>query len=130
MKTKIPQFENKKDLFEYLIQNKSLLIAEKKMSVKHSEGFSYSGTLFNEKDETVKANNDLNLNNDVNEIKADVKALMAQSNIDKTRIDNLERQVYKTTSSIPMLPSKEKQVMINQYAVLPDNKLKIIKYVL
>lgn len=36
--------------------------------------------------------------NDVTEIKADVKALMAQSNIDKTRIDNLERQVYKTTS--------------------------------
>lgn len=36
--------------------------------------------------------------NDVNEIKSDVKALMAQSNIDKTRIDALERQVYKTTS--------------------------------
>jgi hypothetical protein len=39
---------------------------------------------------------------DVTEIKADVKALMAQSNIDKTRIDNLERQVYKTaTYKIP-----------------------------
>jgi hypothetical protein len=36
--------------------------------------------------------------NDVNEIKADVKALMAQSNIDKTRIDNLEREVYKTAT--------------------------------
>lgn len=35
---------------------------------------------------------------DVTEIKKDVKALMAQSNIDKTRIDALERQVYKTTS--------------------------------
>ena len=34
--------------------------------------------------------------NDVTEIKADVKALMAQSNIDKTRIDNLEREVYKS----------------------------------
>lgn len=32
--------------------------------------------------------------NDVNEIKADVKALIAQSNIDKTRIDNLEREIY------------------------------------
>ena len=32
--------------------------------------------------------------NDVNEIKADVKALMAQSAIDKTRIDNLERAVF------------------------------------
>jgi len=41
--------------------------------------------------------------NDVQEIKTDVKALMAQSNIDKTRIDNLERLVYKssTTSNFP-----------------------------
>jgi len=34
---------------------------------------------------------------DVTEIKADVKALMAQTNVDKTRIDALERQVYKTS---------------------------------
>ena len=39
--------------------------------------------------------------NDVNEIKADVKMLMAQSNIDKTRIDNLERQVYRSNASYP-----------------------------
>lgn len=31
---------------------------------------------------------------DVREIKSDIKALMAQSNIDKTRIDNLERSVF------------------------------------
>lgn len=31
--------------------------------------------------------------NDVKEIKNDVKALMAQSNIDKTRIDNLEKRM-------------------------------------
>ena len=31
---------------------------------------------------------------DVREIKSDIKALMAQTNIDKTRIDNLERQVF------------------------------------
>jgi hypothetical protein len=35
--------------------------------------------------------------NDVTEIKKDVKALMLQSSVDKTRIDNLERQVYKHT---------------------------------
>lgn len=49
--------------------------------------------------------------NDVNEIKSDVKALMAQSNIDKTRIDNLERQVYKTAT----LPVKEGQPMLPQF---------------
>lgn len=41
---------------------------------------------------------------DIREIKNDVKALMAQSNIDKTRIDNLERQVFSKT----VVPFKEK----------------------
>lgn len=59
---------------------------------------------------------------DVNEIKGDVKALMAQSNIDKTRIDNLERVVYKTAASfptsVPITPAVFKDL-----AVLPNNKL-------
>lgn len=56
---------------------------------------------------------------DVNEIKSDVKALMAQSNIDKTRIDNLERQIYKTSASfpasIPVTP-----VVLDHMAILPE----------
>ena len=59
---------------------------------------------------------------DVNEIKGDVKALMAQSNIDKTRIDNLERVVYKTAASfptsVPITP-----VVFKDLAILPNNKL-------
>jgi hypothetical protein len=59
---------------------------------------------------------------DVTEIKADLKALMAQSNVDKTRIDNLERVVYKTAASfptsVPITPAVFKDV-----AVLPNNKL-------
>lgn len=62
--------------------------------------------------------------NDVNEIKADVKALMAQSNIDKTRIDNLERQVYKSSSSYPaQLPPVS--VVREVVGILPNNELKI-----
>jgi len=62
--------------------------------------------------------------NDVNEIKSDVKALMAQSNIDKTRIDNLERQLYKNTTSFPYpkLPVKESP-MTSYYAILPNKDL-------
>jgi hypothetical protein len=63
--------------------------------------------------------------NDVNEIKSDVKLLMAQSNIDKTRIDNIERQLFKTNSaSLPVIPEKEHLVT---YAVLADNKIKFRK---
>jgi len=57
--------------------------------------------------------------NDVNEIKADVKQLMAQSNIDKTRIDNLERQLYKSSASYPTLPPVTPGV-IEHVAVLPE----------
>ena len=61
--------------------------------------------------------------NDVNEIKSDVKQLMAQSNIDKTRIDNLERQVYKTSTSFPAnIPATP--VVLDHVAILP-NKLMI-----
>lgn len=72
--------------------------------------------------------------NDVNEIKADVKALMAQSNIDKTRIDNLERQLFNKTANAPVTPNKELADYQQVVAVLPDNKmyvgnkLKTIKY--
>ena len=62
--------------------------------------------------------------NDVNEIKSDVKQLMAQSNVDKTRIDNLERQVFKATSSVPYsdLPVKESP-LTSHYAILPNKDL-------
>ena len=62
--------------------------------------------------------------NDVNEIKSDVKALMAQSNIDKTRIDNLERQLYRTTASFPLSdPPPTESALTSTYALLPNNKL-------
>jgi hypothetical protein len=65
--------------------------------------------------------------NDVNEIKSDVKLLMAQSNVDKTRIDNLERQMFKSTS-VPTAPVKHLGDYQKLVAILPDNKLKTVKY--
>ena len=60
---------------------------------------------------------------DLAEVKADVKALMVQSSVDKTRIDNLEREVYEhrggKTASFPMQDVPK----ANVYAVLPNTKL-------
>jgi hypothetical protein len=60
--------------------------------------------------------------NDVKEIKGDVKALMAQSNIDKTRIDNLERVIFqsKPTSNIPSRETDDNNITL--LAVMPNNK--------
>ncbi len=64
------------------------------------------------------------IKDDLSEVKSDVKALMAQSNVDKTRIDNLERQLYKTTTSFPYsdLPVKE-SLFTSHYAILPNKDL-------
>lgn len=72
--------------------------------------------------------------NDIREIKQDVKILMAQSNIDKTRIDNLERAVYKSASFAPLVdnpfpPGKDsKPLRSEMIALLPDNNLTPKKY--
>ena len=66
--------------------------------------------------------------NDVNEIKSDVKSLMAQSNIDKTRIDNLERQLFNKTADVPTTPNKELFDYQQFVAILPNNKLLRSKY--
>lgn len=67
---------------------------------------------------------------DVNEVKQDVKLLMAQSNIDKTRIDNLERMVYKQTAGITSsnppykLPSQVN--LLEMVAVIREDYLDLI----
>ena len=73
---------------------------------------------------------------DITEIKNDVKALMAQSNIDKTRIDALERTLYVKTGiphthtavfnmSKPLSnpnPYPIDHLYVNEVAIMPDNK--------
>ena len=66
------------------------------------------------------------IKSDLAEVKADIKVLMAQSNIDKTRIENLERAVFKASSSIPPV-QPENISLSNSYAILPDNKIKTKK---
>ena len=62
--------------------------------------------------------------NDVSEIKSDVKALMAQSNVDKTRIDNLERNVFKASTNVPVVPMEEPPLMIR---VVDNRELSYVK---
>ncbi len=63
--------------------------------------------------------------NDVQEIKADVKALMAQSNIDKTRIDNLERVIFNESSPIKTFYENPERAV----AILPNNNFELKKKV-
>jgi hypothetical protein len=62
--------------------------------------------------------------NDVNEIKADVKALMAQSAIDKTRIDNLERAVFGNKTGNTNIPKNKSlpEPPYNLIAIVPSRE--------
>jgi hypothetical protein len=69
---------------------------------------------------------------DIREIKADVKLLMAQSNIDKTRIDNLERIVFQQNAPTSMIekkseefPSNHKPLDIYRCILLEDRKRRL-----
>ena len=58
---------------------------------------------------------------DVTEIKKDVKALMLQSSVDKTRIDALERQVYKAsvTYKVPFpIDNFPKELIVRPVAIM------------
>lgn len=64
------------------------------------------------------------IKSDIADVKADIKILMAQSNIDKTRIDNIERQIFKSsTRNIPMVPVNDDEPKANHYAILTNTKL-------
>lgn len=57
---------------------------------------------------------------DVKEIKADVKALIAQSNKDMIRINNLEREIYgKSTSRVPDIPENQDPLISLMPVYLP-----------
>ena len=65
---------------------------------------------------------------DVTELKADVKALLAQSNIDKTRIDNIERELFNGKTAVVFVdksPKKDNEpetLFYNKELALIDNK--------
>jgi len=67
---------------------------------------------------------------DLELVKQDVKTLLAQSNIDKTRIDNLERQLYDgKTASIPFekIPTAPVRVNKDIMTVREEDIKKIVK---
>ncbi len=72
------------------------------------------------------------IKDDISEMKKDIKTLMAQSNIDHTRIDGLERAVFKivpkTTSQIPL--PKEEPELIKRVALIPKNEIEETKNII
>jgi hypothetical protein len=82
-KLEIPNFQSKKDLYGFLVENKSTLIAQKKSVIKFADGVLYTNPLVGVKDQTVKAS-EVDIT-DVNEIK--VKAVINSTNWMDSHLD-------------------------------------------
>lgn len=71
------------------------------------------------------------IKDDIQSVRADVKMLLAQSNIDKTRIDNLEREVYgeedrvtaQNTSKEPETPVKNPSLIVDMFIPVKQDEL-------
>lgn len=81
----IPTFTQKKDLFKWLVENKDVLIAQKKAAIKYADGFSYLNTFINDKGETVKSNKP---------VKEDVDTLKVRAIINTTNIMDSHKDVH------------------------------------
>jgi len=65
----IPYFKEKKQLFDFLIENKEILIAQKKAIVKHAYGFTFNN-IFSTKGDAYKEYNPVDLNTDMLKVRA------------------------------------------------------------
>jgi len=78
----IPKFQSKEDLYSFLVENKNVLIAEKKSKIKKADGVT-SAHSYIDKDDAVKAN--VPIEENTNEIK--VRAVINTTNIMDSHYD-------------------------------------------
>lgn len=82
-KLNIPYFAERKELFKFLLENKDILIAQKKAVLKHADGISFNNVFFSEKQNAYKANRPIGI--DFSEIK--VRAIINTTNIMDSHAD-------------------------------------------
>ena len=81
----IPKFETKKELFKFLVENKDILIAQKKAEVKHADGFLFVHSIDKAgKVDVVKANEPVDVSS-LTELK--VTAIINTTNLMDSHLD-------------------------------------------
>lgn len=81
----IPHFTDKSELFDWLIENKSALIAQKKSAIKYADAISYLAPLVNDKDEACKS---------ADEIPATATKIKVRSIINTTKLMDSHSDVH------------------------------------
>ena len=83
MSLKIPYFETKKELFNFLIDNKEQLIAQKKSEIKKADGYAFNNVFYDTKEKAYKTN--IPIIGEIPELK--VRAIINTTNIMDSHLD-------------------------------------------
>ncbi len=94
----IPEFKNKDELIDFLVENKSSLMAQKKGEPKHADAMSV--LYYDSKDETVKANNPFEPNEDINKVKVVINTSNIMDSHDDVHIKGLWNKSLKENKLI------------------------------
>jgi hypothetical protein len=80
----IPTFASKNELFKFLVENKNILIAEKRATMKHADGIAFNNHFFDSKAQAYKADSQIN----IDEIDVlQVRAVINTTNIIDSHLD-------------------------------------------
>jgi hypothetical protein len=112
----IPDIADKAKLFDWLIENKSLLIAQKKATVKHADTISYLCPVIDDKGEVVKADT----------VSADVSKIKVRSIINTTNLYDSHEDVHIPGLWNKSLKETKDNYLVNQHdfsfeGIITDN---------
>jgi len=119
----IPNFTDKGQLFDWLIENKSTLTAQKKSAVKYADAISYHAPLVNEKGEACKS---------TNEVPATATKIKVRSIINTTKLMDSHSDVHIDQLWNKSLKENKDNYLCNQHdfsfeGIISDNVKAFVK---
>jgi len=110
---KIPTFENKPDLIDFLIENKALLIAEKKATMKYADAVGGPVSLITEKGEAIKTES----------VPATVTKIKVRSIINTTKLLDSHGDVHIDQLWNKSLKETKRHYLVDQHKFDFDNTI-------
>jgi len=119
----IPTFQDKAELFDWLIENKSALVAQKKSAIKFADAISCSAPLVNDKGEACKSES---------EIPATATKIKVRSIINTTKLMDSHSDVHIDQLWNKSLKENKDNYLCNQHdfsfeGILSDNVKAFVK---
>ena len=120
----IPYFEDKSRLFDWLVENKTLLINQKKSEIKHADAFLHLCPLFNDKGVEVKSE----------AIPATVDKIKVRSIINTTKLFDSHQDVHIDGLWNKSLKESKDNYLVNQHnfkyeGIISDNVHAFAKHI-